>query len=76
MSDDHELRGECKTILDELRKALFGNGDPEQSVLVRLCILEKKFSRMEKINLLILAGVIALSGNLIVEIVKHQIDGG
>lgn len=72
MADDHELQD----LLGKLSAEVFGNTNPQDSLKARLCILEKKFGRMEKINLLILAGVIALSGNLVVEIVKHQINGG
>jgi hypothetical protein len=72
MQDD----GGLEESVNSLKRALFGNGKPEESVLARLCMLEKKFSRMEKINMFILAGVLGLVGNVVMQVLKHQMDGG
>ncbi len=49
--------------LDEVREAVFGNGEPEKSLLVRMHQVERKLATIERISVMTLCGV----GTLVIQ---------
>lgn len=47
--------------LSEVYKSMFGNGKPEESVLVRIKNIERKMCNLEKLSWVILCGVGAVA---------------
>lgn len=51
--------------LTAVHKAVFGNGKPEQCILVRIKRIERKMCMLEKLSWAILCGVIAVVAKLV-----------
>ena len=56
----------CREDIDMLTKALFGNGQPSESIAVRLLILERRAARSEKIGWLTFVGVVGMVSHLFI----------
>lgn len=60
----------CETMVNQLRVAVFGNGHPEHSLLVRMERVEQRLRAIQKLSLATVCGVWAL----VVKFVSAWID--
>lgn len=52
----HELK-DCRKTVAEIRAAVFGNGHPERSLLVRMERVESRLAAIQRLSLATLCGV-------------------
>ena len=59
-SNDHSCGDTPCAEVEKVAKAVFGNGHPEESLIVRVCGVEKKLATIEKLSWATACGVGAL----------------
>ena len=60
--DDTSACQELCPEVEEVHAAVFGNGAPENCILVRLAVIEKKIKTVERLSWMLLCGVGSLIG--------------
>ena len=71
MTDGHtHLCEQCRRDLESVRAVVFGDGEPEKSLLVRMQRVEQRLGTIQRLSLATLCGV----GTLIVRLMGAWIE--
>ena len=71
MTDGHtHLCEQCRRDLESVRAVVFGDGEPEKSLLVRMQRVEQRLTTIQRLSLATLCGV----GTLIVRLMGAWIE--
>lgn len=65
------LDDQCRAHIEEVHKSLFGNGEPEHSVIFRLTIVETTLKKMSRVLWAVAAGV----GTIVLRLLYDWISG-